>query len=80
MGNAFFNHFSDPLALCGPAPTIPHSKHSLSESTETEFELNTTLTYECFNGYKITGSTEATCQQKNNTTIWIGPSLKCMRK
>ncbi|XP_027195567.2 sushi, von Willebrand factor type A, EGF and pentraxin domain-containing protein 1-like isoform X1 [Dermatophagoides pteronyssinus] len=63
--------------VCGTPPFIPHSKHS--DLVGTEFELNKTVTYECFNGYEPNGSTEAVCVHRNDTVFW-SIDLICVRK
>lgn len=67
----------DPLAVCGSPPFIPHSKHS--DLIGTEFELNKTVLYECFNGYQPHGTTEAVCVYQNGTVFW-SIDLICVRK
>ncbi|KAI2803698.1 hypothetical protein BLOT_007833 [Blomia tropicalis] len=64
--------------LCGAPPEMPHSKHSLVDSNEMEFELNTTVQYKCFNGYELDGSPEAICLHRNNTSNWQGPNFRCI--
>lgn len=68
------------LALCGAPPAVSHAKHSALESQETEFELNTTLTYACFNGYEVVGGVDAVCVFADEAANWKGPNLECKRK
>lgn len=67
-------------AACGLPPNIPHAKHTATDRNLTEFDLNISLQFHCFNGYEVQGTTEATCVHRNGSTNWSGPNMRCNRE
>lgn len=76
------NHFSIFLFLiasCGPPITLLHAQNT-APSNQTEFPVDSQVTYSCFIGYQSKGSNIAKCLYMNGTTQWFGPELECIRK
>lgn len=65
-------------ASCGPPMTLLHSQNT-APIDQTEFPIDSQITYSCFIGYQSKGSNIAKCLYFNGTTQWFGPELECKR-
>ena len=58
---------------------IPHARHN-AQLEQTTFDLDMSLTYQCYNGYVTNGFPKAKCLSIDGKASWFGPDISCERE
>ncbi|KAL0277452.1 UNVERIFIED_CONTAM: hypothetical protein PYX00_004721 [Menopon gallinae] len=61
---------------CTSPPVIAHARHN-AQLEQTTFDLDMSLTYQCFNGYVTNGFPKAKCLSIDGKASWFGPDISC---